>query len=198
MSLKENINMVKEELNSEEKFFEKAVITERFVKKYKNLMIAAVVLIIITVVANVVMDSNKADTVEEANHTLAILEANPADENAATSMKNLSPMLFDAWSYSQAIANKDIEAMKKLQNSKAVLISDLASYEVASRSGDSAKLNDYSMKQGAIYKDLALVQNAIVLLNKNEVDKAHNELKKVSQESLLNKIVLALLHYGVK
>ena len=190
--------MVKEELNSEEKFFEKAVITERFVKKYKNLMIAAVVVIIITVVANVVMESNKTATVEEANHTLATLLANPTDENAAISMKTLSPMLFDAWSYSQAIANKDLEAMKKLQNSKAVLISDLASYEVASQSADSSKLNDYSMKQGAIYKDLALVQNAIVLLNKNEIDKARNELKKVPLESSLNKIVLALLHYGVK
>jgi hypothetical protein len=38
LSLKENINMVREELNSEEKFFEKAVITEKFVKKYKNLL----------------------------------------------------------------------------------------------------------------------------------------------------------------
>ena len=35
MSLKEELEMVKEELSSEEKFFEKAVITEKFVKKYK-------------------------------------------------------------------------------------------------------------------------------------------------------------------
>ena len=198
MSLKENISMVKEELNSEEKFFEKAVITEKFVKKYKNLMITTVVAIIIVIVANVVMDSNKTAAVEQANQTLATLEANPSDENAATSMKTLSPKLFDVWSYSQAVVNKDIEAMKKLQNSKAMLVSDLASYEVASQSGDSSKLNEYSMKQGAIYKDLAVVQSAIILLNKNEIDKAHNELKKVSQDSSLSKIVLALLHYGVK
>ena len=198
MSLKENISMVKEELNSEEKFFEKAVITEKFVKKYKNLMITTVVAIIIVIVANVVMDSNKTATVEQANQTLATLEANPSDENAAMSMKTLSPKLFDVWSYSQAVVNKDIEAMKKLQNSKAMLVSDLASYEVASQSGDASKLNEYSMKQGAIYKDLAVVQSAIILLNKNEIDKAHNELKKVSQDSSLNKIVLALLHYGVK
>ena len=36
VSLKENIEMVKNELNSEEQFFEKAVQTERFVKKYKK------------------------------------------------------------------------------------------------------------------------------------------------------------------
>ena len=54
------------------------------------------------------------------------------------------------------------------------------------------------MKQNAIYKDLALVQNAILYINKNEIDKAHQELKKVPQNSALNKIVLALQHYGVK
>ena len=47
MSLKDNIEMVKEELNSEEKFFERSVITERFVKKYKNAIIASVVVIVL-------------------------------------------------------------------------------------------------------------------------------------------------------
>ncbi len=198
MSLKENIEMVKEELNSEEKFFEKAVITERFVKKYKNLMIGAVVAIIVIVIANVVIDSNKATTVKEANKTLAILLLNPSDENTQTIMKNLSPALFDVWSYSQAVVNKDIQTMKGLQTSKATLIGDLATYEVASQSADVQELNDYAMRQGAIYKDLAVVQSAIILLNKNEIDKAHNELHKVSQQSPLSKVVLALLHYGVK
>ena len=60
------------------------------------------------------------------------------------------------------------------------------------------KLVDYSMKQNAIFKDLSLVQNAIILLDKNEIQKAHTELRKVSQSSPLKTIVLALLHFGVK
>jgi len=198
LSLKENISMVKEELNSEEKFFEKAVITERFVKKYKNLMIGAVVAIIVVVVANVVIESNKAATVEQANNTLTSLLANASDENAQTQLKTLSPSLYDAWNYSQAVSNKDMKLMKKLQNSKALLIDDLASYEVASQTNDVNSLNTYSMKQGAIYKDLALVQSAIIYLNNKEIQKAHQELKKVSANSSLSKIVLALSHYGVK
>ena len=35
LSLKTDIEMVKDELTSEEKFFEKAVVTEKFIKKYK-------------------------------------------------------------------------------------------------------------------------------------------------------------------
>jgi len=198
LSLKENISMVKEELNSEEKFFEKAVITERFVKKYKNLMIGLVVLIVVIVTANVVLDSNEKAKIKEANQVLATLNSDVKDENAATKLANLSPALFDVWSFSKAVVNKDLEKLKKLQNSKAVLVSDLASYEVASLSGDESKLNSYSMKQGAIYKDLALVQRAIVLINKNDIEKAHIELKKVSATSPLSKVVLALSHYGVK
>ena len=60
LSLKENIDMVKQELNSEEKFFEKAVITEKFVKKYKNMMIASVVAIVVLVAANIGYEANEA------------------------------------------------------------------------------------------------------------------------------------------
>ncbi len=198
MSLKENMSMVKEELNSEEKFFEKAVITEKFVKKYKNIMIGLVVAVIVVVVANVVLEANKNSEVKEANQLLATLKANSKDENAKTQLSHLSPNLYDVWSFSQAIVHKDIETLKKLQSSKANLIGDLASYEVASQSGNVDKLNDYSMRQGAIYKDLALVQSAIIFLDKNELDKAHQKLKQVSATSPLSKIVLALSHYGVK
>ncbi len=190
--------MVKEELNSEEKFFEKAVITEKFVKKYKNLMIGLVVAIIVVVVANVVLEANKNAKIKEANQLLATLKANANDKNAKIQLSHLSPNLYDVWSFSQAIVDKDIETLKKLQSSKANLIGDFATYEVASQSGDMDKLNEYSMRQGAIYKDLALVQSAIILLDKKEIDKAHQKLKQVSATSPLSKVVLALSHYGVK
>ena len=198
MSLKENISMVKEELNSEEKFFEKAVITEKFVKKYKNLMIGAVVSIVIIVVANIVYESNKQTTIKQANETLAKLSVDVNNEKAKTNLKQLSPALFDVWLYSQAIALNDIEGLKSLTSSKTIFISDLAAYEIASQTKDSDKLLDYSMGQNAVYKDLALVQNAILFLDKNEIEKAHNELRKVSQSSSLKSVVLALLHFGVK
>lgn len=198
MSLKENISMIKEELNSEEKFFEKAVITEKFVKKYKKLIIGSVVAIVIVVIANIVNESNKQTTIVEANKALTKLSVDASDMNTKAILKQLSPALFDAWSYSQAIASNDIESLKSLSDSDTEFISDLASYEVASQTNDSDKLTDYSMKQNAMFKDLALVQNAILLIDKNEIKKAHVELRKISQSSSLNSIVQALLHFGVK
>lgn len=63
MSLKNDIEMVREELNSEEKFFEKAVVTERFIKKYKNVIIGSIAAIVVVVGANIAYDMNKASQI---------------------------------------------------------------------------------------------------------------------------------------
>ena len=195
MSLKENISMVKEELNSEEKFFEKAVITERFVKKYKNIMIASVVAIVVIVTANIAYTMNEDSKKTAANIALVTLGQNPKDSFALGELSTLNPSLYDAWMFSQAVANKDLESLKKLQNSKAQMVGDLASYELAN---DAQALNEYSAKQDAVFKDLALVQSAVMLLNQNKIEEARTKLLKVPAQSSLTKVVQALLHYGVK
>jgi len=45
--------MVRNELTSEEKFFEKAVVTEKFLKKYKNLIVAGVIATALFIAGNV-------------------------------------------------------------------------------------------------------------------------------------------------
>ncbi len=198
MSLKENIDMVKDELNSEEKFFEKAVMTERFVKKYKNMMIGGVVVVVLFVAGSIFYSFNEKQNIKEANIALAELKQDPTSVSVKSKLKSLSKELYDVWSYSQAMANNDIKALQELKSSKTIIVSDLAKYELASASGDQDKLSDYSMKQDAIYKDLALVQNAILYINAGQTKKAHKELRKVPQSSSLNKVVTALMHYGVK
>ena len=195
MSLKENIDMVKEELNSEEKFFEKAVMTEKFVKKYKNMMIVSVVVVIALVVGNIAYENNKSNIITAANTALNKLFVDATDKNALNELKTLSPALHDVWLFSQASANNDLVTMKELKNSKALIVSDLAQYELAK---DVSSLNSYASSSDAIFKDLALVQSAIILLNENKIQEAHNILFNVSKESSLNKIAAALMHYGVK
>lgn len=195
MSLKENISMVKEELNSEEKFFEKAVMTERFVKKYKKMMIASVVAIVVFVSANLAYEANENSKITAANIALSKLKVDAKDINAVNELKTLSPGLYDVWRFSQAVANKDIKTMKSLKDSKTLIVSDLVKYELAE---DAASLEEYASKQDAIFRDLALVRSAVVLINVNKIDEAHNKLLKISKESSLSKLASALLHYGVK
>nr|WP_321265833.1 hypothetical protein [uncultured Sulfurimonas sp.] len=198
MSIKNDIDMVKEELNSEEKFFEKAVMTEKFVKKYKNLMIGAVVAIIVVVGANIAYDINKKNQIEAANAALATLSKDATNAEALSKLKSISGELYDVWLYSNAVAKKDMVTIKELRNSSAVMVGDLAKYEVAQNSKDAAELDKYASQQNAVYRDLALVQSAIILMSNNEIEKAHDKLAKISTESSLNKIANALLHYGAK
>lgn len=198
LSLKNDIEMVREKLNSEEKFFEKAVITERFVKKYKKFLIGGLVAIVVVVAANIAYDINKESKVREVNIALAILGEDAENSEALSTIKNISPALHDAWIYSNAVVKKDIQSMKKLTSSSSVMVADLASYEVAQESKDAKLLDDYASKKDAVYKDLALVQSAIIYMSNSDIQKAHERLAKISSESSLKNIANALMHYGVK
>lgn len=198
MSLKENIGMVKEGLTAEEQFFEKAVVTEKFVKKYKNVMIGSVVVIVLVVAGNIIYNTNKVSTLNAVNKTLATLESNPNSKELRDKLASLSPTLNDVWLYSQAVAQNDVKVLDSLEKSKAPLIGGLATYEAAQNSQDKAKLEAYAQTQGAIYRDLAQVQLAIILMNENKIADAHEHLNMIGIQSPLAPVAKALMHYGVK
>ena len=198
MSLKNDLDMVKEELNSEEKFFERAVITEKFVKKYKNLMIASVVGIVILISANIAYDINKQNTKDAANVALLELMNDSTDAAALSRLEALSPALRDVWVYSQAVVSKDIVALESLKNSKDIIIGDLASYELAVESKDKATLDSYALKQNSIYKDLAHIQSAVLLIESGNTTEAQEKLSLINVDSSLAQVAASLMHYGVK
>lgn len=190
--------MVKEELTSEEKFFEKAVVTEKFVKKYKNLMIGTVVIIVLFVAANIAYTVNEQNTKNSANIALSELQTNSNNPATLARLESLSPALYDVWTYSQAIVNNDVSTLDKLQNSKANLVGDLASYAVAQNSSDVSKLDAYANKKDAIYGDLARIESAVILMNEKKIDEAHTKLSMINVDSPLAQVANALMHYGVK
>lgn len=195
MSLKENIEMVRAELNSEEKFFEKAVLTERFVKKYKKILITSFAVIVVAVAANIIYDINDNSKIATANNALIALKTDATNEEFKKQLQQNGNKLYEVWSFSQAIANKDSQALETLYSSKAPLIGDLSKYENAKTIKE---LEEYSKNKNAIYKDLALVQSAILLMNEEQIDKAHQKLRLIGLDSPMAEISSALLHYGVK
>lgn len=195
LSLRENIEMVRAELNSEEKFFEKAVMTERFVKKYKKILVTSLVVIVVAVAANLVYDANNSSKIEVANSALLKLQANPQDEVALLALQNNGNKLYELYSFAQAIANKESTALEALSSSKTLLLADLSKYENAKTIKD---LESYAAKQDAIYKDLALVQSAVLLMGEDQIEKAHQKLKMVGLDSPMAEVASALLHYGVQ
>ena len=198
MSLKENVEFIKEELSSEEKLFEKAVVTERFLKKYKKSIIALVTFIVVIALGKIVYDVKEQKRIEEANAQLAALTKNPSDLQAQNRLQELSPKLFTAWSFAHAVTTNDTKKLNELKKSKLLVINDLAMYEVASRTADPKALDSYALRQQAIYKDLAVVEGAVLLMNKNKTAEAKEKLATIGDNSPLKGVALMLNHYGVK
>jgi hypothetical protein len=198
VSLKENLQGVREELSSEEKFFESAVKTERFVKRYKNPLIMTVIGIILLVAGMALYEANKSAKLDEANTAFLTLQSNPSDSQAAAQLQQLAPKLYDAWRFSQAMSSKDVKTLRELAASKTPVVSDLAAYEAAVAGADIKALEKYAADEQSIYRDLALFESAVILMEKNQIDAAHQKLRAISQNSPVYEPAQTLLHYGVK
>ena len=198
VSLKENISMVKEELSTEEQFFEQAVKTERFVKKYKKPLIAAVAAVALAVIGTAAYDAYSASKRDAANAAYMTLQSDPANAAAQQTLRANAPMLFDAWSMSEAIKNGDVKALQALASSPAAEVSDVSSYEAAAIAGDAKALGSYGYRQGALYKEMALIDEAVLLMQSGKTDEAHRRLQMIGDQSPLAPLAEALSHYGVK
>lgn len=198
VSLKENIEMVKNELNTEEQFFEKAVQTERFVKKYKKPLIGIVTAAILAIVAGSAYDIMTQNRIDQSNAAFNVLMSDAEDMSAQEQLKSLNPELFDVWSLSQALKKRDQDALRTLQSSKALVVSDLATYELSAIQEDESGLERYTEKSGALLKDLALIETAVLLMDKGDKASAKAKLSMIDINSPVYQLAQTLAHYGVK
>ena len=197
VSLKENIEMVKNELNSEEQFFEKAVQTERFVKKYKKPLIGLITAAILAIGTGSAYDIYTQNKIDQSNAAFNVLMADPDDQAAQEQLKTLNPKLYDVWSLSKALKSKDQETLRTLQSSKALAVADLAAYELSAIEEDAEGLESYAQKSGALLKDLALIEAAVLLMEKGDVKSAKEKLSMIDINSPLYESAQSLAHYGV-
>ncbi|WP_345991466.1 hypothetical protein [Sulfurimonas sp. HSL-1716] len=198
MSLKENISMVRDELNAEEKFFENAVKTERFVKKYKTKLIGLAVAAAVIIGANIVYEYIKNSEAEASNAALMILKKDAGNKEALAVLKDKNPNLYDLYMLSTAIEKGDVSKLKELRSSKALAVSDLASYQIASLEKKQADLNSYTNNEDSIYRDMSALQSAVLLMQEKKLDQAHRKLALISSSSPVYPAAMSLMHYGVK
>jgi len=192
------MDALKEELSSEEKFFESAIRTERFVKKYQKPLIATVVASLLAAGGAIGYQAYTNAKLESSNAAFNLLLANPSDAKAEQTLKNDNPALYDVWKLSRGISQNDVSILEGLKHSEAFGVADIASYEAAAIKGDVASLDQYTKKQGALYKDLALLELAVNAIEKGDAKTANEKLALISAESPITQVSGALAHYGVK
>lgn len=198
MSLKENMQALKEELNSEEKFFESAVRTERFVKKYQKPMIASVVVLLLALGSSIGYQSYQESRNDRANEALNTLLSNPTDQSAMKALADNSSSLYELYTLSKALREKDANTLKTLQSASSPEVSDIATYESAVLANNANALEAYSKKQGSLYQELAIIELAVLRIQKGDSKAAHASLGLIKEDSSIYPLAQMLSHYGVK
>lgn len=188
MSIKDNVDYIKSELSSEEKFLEGFVKSERFFKKYKNLLIALIVAIVFGLIFYIVKKNIDESNRYESNLLLnSYLENN--DEKALENLKNKNKTLYEIAVFLKAKQdNKTAEITLPI-------LKELSEYEIAKNKNDIDALEKLSMKGDFLLKDYALFNRALILTNEGKYQEAKDTISKISSDSKTIELVNLLNHY---
>jgi hypothetical protein len=189
MSIKENVDYVKSELSSEEKFLENFVKGERFFKKYKTLIIAFIAIVAIGIIAffikNHIAQSNKI----EANIAFNKVLENNKDSQALAILKDKNPQLYDVALFLQA--KEDGKAI----DINVPMLKELANYQTAITNKDVTQLDNLSMQNDFLLKDFAIFNKALFLTNEGKFNEAKTTLALIPQTSKAFELAKLLNHY---
>jgi hypothetical protein len=194
LGLKENIDAVKKEISTEEQFLGSIIRAEGFLKKYKNLLIALAVLLIVAALANIFYKSSKEKSYIASNEAYTALQTNPNDKEALETLKSKNPKLYELFLFSNEIKSADASKLKSLKSKLTdPVLKDLLSYQASSLT--KKDLNSYSVKQKALLKEFAKIQEAYLLLKEGKTKEAAVILSLISADSPLAQMAQSLKHY---
>ena len=189
MSIKENVDYVKEELSSQEKFLENFVKGERFYKKYRTLIFAFIAIIVVgsigTIIKNNMDEANKL----EANLAFNKVLQNSNDAQALEELKNKNAKLYEVALFLQAKNdNKSIEV-------SIPLLKELSKYQTALANKNISELDNLSMQNDFLLKEFAIFNKALLLTNEGKFNEAKTTLALIPQNSKAFELAKLLNHY---
>lgn len=198
MSLKEDIEVVKQEVSTEEQFLSGFIKTEKFVKKYKKVFLSALAIIIVSGVGYVAYDYYEQDRIAKANEALNKLMQNPADKASLETLQAKSPKLYEAYSYINTISKGDKENLKTLFSAKNQIVADLSKYHHAVMTSNENELRSYASSNDSMLKDFANFLMAQKAIDRNDTKAAAELLSKIPASSNLKEQAVYLDHLLLK
>ncbi|RXJ95419.1 hypothetical protein CRU94_06735 [Arcobacter sp. AHV-9/2010] len=187
MSIKDDVNYLKNELNNEEKLLENFVKLERFFKKYKKIIYVLVVLAIVTPIA--IFTKNKID---ESNLYKANIALNnyleQGDESSLEYLKNKNQSLYEVALF--LTAKKELSEI----NISSKYLKELLEYQIAAKEMNFDKLDALRKNDDFLIKDYAILHEAIILVNQEEYEKAKAILEEINQDSKVYELAILLKH----
>ena len=190
MSIKDDVNYIKNELSSEEKFLESFVKTERFFKKYKKLIVVLIILAIVGSVVFLVKTKLDEKNLYEANIALSNFLEN-GNQNSLNQLKEKNRDLYEIALY--------LDAKNEFKNADINLkyLKELLDFQVALLNSNQSELDLVSKKADFLLKDYAIFNQALILVNNQKYAEAREILGKISQDSRAFELATLLKHYLV-
>ena len=193
MGLKENINAVKEEISTEEQFLEGMIKSERFFKRNKKYIIAALVLLAFGAGGYAINDVMAGARLKASNVAYQALLKDANNTSALQTLKAKNPKLYQMFVFETALAKGDVEALKSVSLSKEnPILADLATYQLS-------QLDANATPKGELLSGMVLLQEGYELLKEKKVEEARLKFAQIEASSPLKQIAKNLEHYqGLK
>jgi len=193
LSLKENINAIKEELSAEEQFLEGVIKAEGFWKKYKKVVITLVLLLVVGLLTKALMSYIEESNIESSNIAYNALLEDSGDTAALATLKQSNSKLYEMYLFKISMESKDVLILEKNK----VLMTDpiltnLMAYQISSLNQKVSALD------AGIAKELALLQEGYLLLKEDKIKEAAAKFAQISTDSTLRTSVENLKHYSGK
>ena len=189
MSIKENVDYVKTELSSEEKFLENFVKGERFFKKYKTLIFAFVIIIIVGIIGFFIKENLAQSNKLKANIAFNQVLENSNNAQALATLKDKNPQLYDIALYLQA------KKEAKVAQISIPLLKELSKYQTALANKNISELDNLSMQNDFLLKEFAIFNKALLLTNEGKFNEAKTSLALIPETSKAYELAKLLNHY---
>lgn len=190
MSMKENVDYLKDNLNNEEKFLESFIKVERFYKKYKKLIIVAVIVAVLLGIGFLVKKNIDEQNKLAANIAFDKVLKNKDDKESIAVLKEKNYKLYEVAKYLHT--KKDSKTDIKID---LPFLKELLAYENSIKAKNIDALNDVSMQNDFLLKEFAIFNKAILLINEKKYAQARNTLKLIPNTSRVFELSNLLKHY---
>ncbi len=190
MSIKDDVKYVEKSLSGDEKVLESVFKIEEFYKKYKFVVWGTVAALILFFAGKVAMEAMHEAKLADANKAFLTLQSKADDTQALQTLKEKNPALFELFTYSQAVKNKDVNALNALAGSSNAVIADSSKYVAATLENKSS--------DSTLYKEMALLDAAYLAIKAGDIKGAKAKLELIDERSSLSMLASLLKHATLK
>jgi len=190
VSIKDNVKYIKKELSADEQVLESALKLETLYNKHKYKIWAVLVIIVLSFVGKVILDTVQEARLESASQAFSILQKDPNNSEAIEVLRSKNHALYELYSYAEAVKSKDPKQLDALTSSKNPLIADVSRYSkqvLESKSSDSV-----------YYKEMSLIGDAYIALKAGKNKEAKEKLELIDARSPVAPVADLLKHYSIK